>query len=51
MPPTESAHVHFDYCSHVDPNGTHKDKEKEPRQQIWAEKEKDLFDESVVDAW
>lgn len=30
---------------------TQKYKEKEPQQQIWAEKEKDLFDESIVDAW
>lgn len=26
-------------------------KQKERRQQIWAEKEKDLFDESIADAW
>lgn len=25
-----------DYCSHIDPNWTQKDKEKEGRQQIWA---------------
>lgn len=39
-----------DYCSHIDPNWTQKDKEKELQQQICAKKEKDLFDESIVDA-